>query len=119
AYPLLTWLFKIAHNTALDFLRKKRPEQVTLDDADTAGELVEPSPGPEEEVGALLDGELLERLLAELPPLYREVLVLRHQQDLDLKETARVLGIPEGTAKIRAFRARELLRRRLDETGWA
>lgn len=109
--PFLSWLFKIAHNTALDFLRARRPEHQTLDDPEQPVDVAERAPAEPE-----IDAGSVERALAELPPLYREALLLRHHEELDYAEIARITGAPLGTVKIRIFRGRELLRRRLAET---
>jgi RNA polymerase sigma factor (sigma-70 family) len=55
---------------------------------------------------------LVERLIAALPPLYREVLLLRHLQDMSVADVAAALALPEGTVKIRLFRAREMMRQK-------
>ncbi len=59
----------------------------------------------------------LHRALARLPVKYREAVVLRHIEGMEFHEIGRVLGIPAGTAKVRAFRAREMLRRLLESEG--
>lgn len=94
--PLLTWLFKIAHNTALDHLRARRLEALSLDDEDDPLEVADSGPSLEASAEAASRAEGVERLLAALPPLYREVLVLRHQEELDYAQIAQVLGLPEG-----------------------
>lgn len=115
--PLVSWLLGIAHNTAVDFLRSRKP---ALSLEDEAGPLYLPDPGQsvERAVQAVLDQETMERLAAELPPLYREVLVLRHGEGMDYSALAEVLQIPEGTVKVRLFRARDLLRRKLAALGY-
>jgi RNA polymerase sigma-70 factor (ECF subfamily) len=57
--------------------------------------------------------------MEQIPPLYREVLVLRHQEGMDYSAMAEALGLPEGTVKNRLFRAREMLRRKLETAGYA
>lgn len=112
-----SWLFGIAHHAALDFLRARRPREASLDDADAAYDAADEAPGPELSTERSLDGALIERLLAALPPLYREVLVLRHVEDMSVEGIAAALGMPEGTVKIRLFRARELMRRKWEAFG--
>lgn len=102
--PFITWLFKIAHNTTIDFLRRKRPETVSIPEDDS---LVDRGLSAAD---AVVGEAVAERLLGSLTPLYREALLLRHKEGLALKEIAGLLGIPEGTVKIRLFRARELLK---------
>ncbi|MCX5795853.1 MAG: RNA polymerase sigma factor [Elusimicrobia bacterium] len=115
--PLGSWLLGIAHNTAVDFLRSRKAA-VSLDDEADALELGDPGQSVEGAAQAAWDQQTMERLMAELPALYREAVVLRHNEGLDYASLAEVLQIPEGTAKIRLFRGRELLRRRLAALGY-
>lgn len=117
--PLLSWLFKIAHNTALDFLRARGEDPAALDDPESAVDPASPEPAVEVRLLAAERAQRLERLIESLPPLYREVLQLRHGEDMDYRAIGEVLGLPEGTVKIRLFRARELLRAKLEALGEA
>ncbi len=114
--PFITWLFKIAHNASLDFLRAKKPEAISIDEEEV-GVYPDSSASIEKELESVLQREFLDRILASLPPLYQEALILRHKEGLDLKEIAQVLQIPEGTVKIRLFRAREALKKKLESFG--
>jgi RNA polymerase sigma-70 factor (ECF subfamily) len=118
ARPFLSWLFGIAHHAALDHLRARRPAALSLDDPDGAPDPADPGPDAEAAAGAALDAELIERLLSALPPLYREPLVLRHKEEMDIPEIARVLSLPEGTVKVRLFRGRDMLKRKLEACGF-
>lgn len=111
--PLLTWLFRIAHNTAVDFLRAKKPEALSLEDAENPLEIEDSSLSLDKAAESRFRTEFLEKRLSELQPLYREVLLLRHQEDLDYRQIGEVLGLAEGTVKIRLFRAREKLKEAL------
>lgn len=115
SYPFITWLFKIAHNTSIDFMRARKPEAVSINDDDNPIDLEELGQPLEGAMESVLQQAFLEKLLAALPPLYREALALRHKDGLDVNEIAEVLQIPEGTAKIRLFRAREMLRKKMAE----
>jgi RNA polymerase sigma-70 factor (ECF subfamily) len=117
--PLASWLFKIAHNTALDFLRSRGEELTALDDPDMGVDPAQPGPGLEAVLVAEETRGRAERLIASLPPLYREVMLLRHTEDLDYRAIGEILGLPEGTVKIRLFRARDLLRAKLESLGEA
>jgi RNA polymerase sigma-70 factor (ECF subfamily) len=110
--PFLSWLFGIAHHAGLDFLRARRPRELALDDADAPLDLPDESSGPEAEVESALQAELVERLLRSLPAPYREVLLLRHAEDMSVEQAAAVLSLPVGTVKVRLFRAREMMRAR-------
>jgi RNA polymerase sigma-70 factor (ECF subfamily) len=115
-----TWLCRIALNRCKDVLRQRgrepwirtaHDEELHIPDADNESD----APGVALE---RREGEgRLRRALARLPMKYREVLVLRHIEQLDFREVGRLLKISEGAAKVRAFRAREMLRTLLDDQG--
>jgi RNA polymerase sigma-70 factor (ECF subfamily) len=117
-----TWLYRIAHNTALMRLRKKRPdtvsidEPVTLDDGETLPrQLYDWRDLPEDE---LLTGESLEYMdeaIQQLPETLRIVFVLRDIEGLSTAETGDVLSLSESAVKSRLHRARLFLRERLSE----
>jgi RNA polymerase sigma-70 factor (ECF subfamily) len=117
--PLISWLFRIGHNAAVDFLRAKKPETLSLDDADELLGLPDRGRSVEQTTHDAAEAESIEKLMAELPPLYREVLVLRHQEGMDYSGMADALGRPEGTVKNRLFRARDMLRKKLEAAGYA
>ena len=109
------WLFAIVRNTYYTWLRKTRPERLSVsfdDEAMSAGELAEL-----ESVGSPVDVVLQQRdarrlvnaALEELPEEFREVIVLRELEDLSYKEIAAIAGIPLGTVMSRLARARKLL----------
>jgi len=113
-YPFITWLFRIAHNTCVDFLRAKKPQSVSLDDADSPLDVPEDGPTVEENVAFAFQTEEAERLLASLPPLYREALLLQYREDLNCADIAGILQIPEGTVKVRLFRAKAAMKAKLE-----
>lgn len=108
--PFLSWLFKITHNTTLDFLRARKPEALSLHDEDHPIEIADPRFSQEQMLEAAFQKEKLEKLLSSLPPLYREVLILKHQEGLNYLEIGQILQIPAATVKIRIFRARNLMK---------
>ncbi|MBU2573560.1 MAG: RNA polymerase sigma factor [Elusimicrobia bacterium] len=113
AYPFITWLFRIAHNASVDFLRAKKPRTVSIDDEDAPLEIEDKGDCVETAVSFKLETGRVEKLLASLPPLYREILLLQYHENLTGREIAEVLRIPEGTVKIRLFRAKALMREKL------
>lgn len=117
-YPLLTWLFKIAHNTSIDHLRSCKGSTVTIDDEENPIELEDTAPSLEEKMERESEKALIERMVATVPDPYREVLVLRHQQELSYEEIAEVMQIPVGTVKVRLFRGREILKNKLSAMGY-
>jgi RNA polymerase sigma-70 factor (ECF subfamily) len=109
--PFHTWLFKITHNTTIDFQRKNKTRLVSVDEDSIEIEDAEPS--PEERLEIALRSELVEKAIATVPAPYREILILRYQQETPCAEIAVILGIPEGTVKIRLFRARGIMKQKL------
>jgi len=110
------WLFSVAHNLAIDFLRRRRGESLDWDNDSgaLAGDRFA-SPGPDA-LERLLDFErmsLLAACLGELPAIHREVLTLRFEEGMKLEEIADVSGVPLSTVKSRLQRALEGLRIRL------
>lgn len=110
-----SWLFKIAHNTAIDHLRRRRLTTVSLEageelDADYDPALVDPEAETPEEAAQRSDlARHLERALASLRPEYREILVLRYREGLAYNEIAEVMQVPLGTVKTHLHRARREL----------
>ena len=109
-----SWLYRIASNVCLDFLRSRsRHPQVSLSGADeddrTAFELPDMSQNPEEQLMKKLSMEAVRRGLGQLPEQQRQILVLRELGGLSYAELARILGLEEGTVKSRIFRARKRL----------
>ncbi|MBU6321494.1 MAG: sigma-70 family RNA polymerase sigma factor [Patescibacteria group bacterium] len=104
------WLYRIAHNTFLDALRRGRREPLALDlDALVAHPSYERD--TESEDDAREARELVERGLARLPERYREVLVLYYLESLSYQEIADVLQVPLGTVGVRLARARAALKK--------
>lgn len=116
------WLLAIVRNVAYRWLavRKRRSNVIPLDN----GAAGHDRPPPAEHIAAdapsaeaLLIGKaeqaLVHRALAELPPAYREVIILRELEDMSYQEIATVTGVPLGTVMSRLARAREQLRLQL------
>lgn len=117
--PFRPWLYRIATNLAIDHLRRRRPT-IALDAPLVDGEplrleLVEQGPGPAEQHEQAELAAYLAQKVAELPPNYRSVILLRHGHDLSYQEIADILQVPVSTVKTRLFRAREALRLKLSE----
>lgn len=107
---LRAWLFGIARRALMDRLRRRysRARDTPLTD-DVAA--LEPEEWPDEDVG------LMHEELQAMPLVEREVLVLFYLRELPLDQVAAVLDAPIGTVKSRLFRARRMLRQRLEQRG--
>ena len=107
------WLFAVARNIAIDYLRRRRPaslEEPLGDDLFVSDALATGTPGPLDQVLRSEKIESVRRALESQPPLYREVLTLRFEEEMKLEEIAEVLSVPLGTVKTRLARALERLR---------
>lgn len=119
-----SWLFKIAHNTTLDHLRRRELETVALetpdDDAgDLAAVLADPSERSPEAVAQRGDlARALAGAVARLRPEYREVVLLRFAQGQAYQDIAEITGLPLGTVKTQLHRARKELMDVLRADGW-
>ena len=108
-----TWLFSVAHNLAIDHLRRQRSK--SLDEPDESGMLPSdrlPSRGadPLEELLESERAAILGEAIRELPAIQREVLSLRFEEGMKLEEIAEVAAVPLSTVKSRLHRALESLR---------
>jgi RNA polymerase sigma-70 factor, ECF subfamily len=115
-----TWLVRIAANEALMRLRKRRPNQVSLDEPIEGEDDVIPQqiedwgPSPEQRFAQTEMREILRGVIEELPPDFRVVFVLRDVEGLSTEETAETVGISEAAVKSRLLRARLKLRQNLN-----
>ncbi|MGH7570993.1 MAG: RNA polymerase sigma factor [Gemmatimonadota bacterium] len=119
------WLFKIAHNTAIDQLRKSGPDTYSLDrgddddDPDFHAVLADTDATTPLEAAERADlAESMAAAVERLRPEYREVIVLRHQEGLAYEEIAEIAGLPLGTVKTYIHRARKELAALLGGSGW-
>jgi RNA polymerase sigma-70 factor, ECF subfamily len=114
-----TWLVRIAVNQALMKLRKRRPNQVSLDEEVDTGEDTIPrevedwGPSPEDRYEQRELSGILSQVIAELDPPFRVVFQLRDIEELSTEETAEALGLSVPAVKSRLLRARLKLRQKL------
>ncbi len=122
-FKFSTWIYRIAHNAAIDHLRRggaSRTEEMTAEgEGGTSFEkpLASKAPTPEQETERGERRAEIEEVVAQLPAAYRELIVLRHSHDLSYDEIAEVTSLPLGTVKNRIFRAREAMRELLVARG--
>lgn len=109
------WIYRIATNVCLDFLRSKsRKQQVSLtvsddDDEDAQLDIPDPSSDPEQQLMQKMSMQSVEEGLKTLPDKQRQILVMRELGGMSYAEIGKALSLEEGTVKSRIFRARKRL----------
>jgi RNA polymerase sigma-70 factor (ECF subfamily) len=122
---LSSWILKIAHNTAIDHLRRARLQPLPLEPAGeeekSAADAIEDLAAvwPDRAVERSRLAEAVDRALDALRPEYRAALTLRYHEDLDYAEIAAILEVPLGTVKTFLHRARIAMAAELARAGWA
>lgn len=120
-YKFSTWLYRIAHNAAIDHLRRNSMNAQSLETENGDGtyqlQIESPNPTPEQDRERSEWRAEIESVVKELPTAYRDLILLRHSRDMSYDEIAEVTGLPLGTVKNRLFRAREMMRGLLIERG--
>ncbi len=120
-YAFSTWLYKIATNHTIDFLRKKKLPTFSIDkpihtkDGELEYEVPDTTYRPDRHVVADQRRRLIQEAIEALPKKYHRVIVMRHQQEKSYEEIAQELDLPLGTVKAHIFRARKLLYKYLRE----
>jgi RNA polymerase sigma-70 factor, ECF subfamily len=123
-YKFSSWIFKIAHNTALDQLRRKEPETLSLDGsphartaAETEATTITPESGGETPEQYALNRELgaeIEGAIGTLRTEYRTAILLCHVEGRPYEEIAEIMDVPLGTVKTFIHRGRKELMQRLE-----
>ena len=113
-YAFSTWLFKIATNNCIDFIRKQKANLISIDQADDDEDMSAPplhssNPDPEEDMIKNQRVDLMRDVVDKLKPRYRNLIKLRYFKEYSYEEIAQELDLPLGTVKAQLFRARELL----------
>ncbi len=103
-----TWIYKIAHNIFIDFIRKRKKLELSEDINEWTN--IEDEGSTDEEALKNEKLEILQRALMKLPAGKREILTLKRYHELKYKEIAEILGCSEGAVKVRIFRAMDELR---------
>lgn len=121
-YAFSTWLFKIASNNCIDFLRKKRGMHISIEngtespETDQSVKLKSKEPNPEEKLIRQQKAILLRKVVRRLKPRYQILVDLRYFREYSYEEIAKELKLPLGTVKAQLFRAREMLFKMIDAT---
>ncbi|MDD4363536.1 MAG: sigma-70 family RNA polymerase sigma factor [Atribacterota bacterium] len=119
AFRFSTWLYQIALNVTKDRLKKKKLDSVSLDNNFADGRELQNEltsfqnnkNNPENYLDSVEKKEMLQQAMLSLPVQYREIIILRHLQDLSYQELATILKVSPDTARVRLFRAREQLKK--------
>lgn len=121
-YKFSTWLYRIAHNAAIDHMRRNSvsPQSIEAENADGTYQIQIESrrPSPEQDHEQSEWRTEIDLVVKCLPPSYRDLILLRHSRDLSYDEIAEITGLPLGTVKNRLFRAREMMREMFVERGF-
>ena len=118
-YAFSTWLYKIATNSSIDYIRKRKlntfsiDKPVAMEESDFSFELPDTTYQPDKNIIQRQRSTLIDDAIDKLPEKYRKVIILRHTEERDYAEIAKILKLPIGTVKAHIFRARELLNKYL------
>lgn len=123
-YAFSTWLFKIASNNCIDFLRKEKKKRMVSLDNTVSGddgdemtfEVKDDKPDPEEVFIKEQKAETMREVVDKLKPRYRDLVMLRYFKEYSYDEIAKEMDLPLGTVKAQLFRAREFLSQMLKHT---
>lgn len=118
-FKFSTWIFRIASNAGIDYLRKRRVRTIPLEATPSAEddrpprEYASSEPDPQAVLRNTERREKIATEIAMLPPEFRDLIALRHFSGLSYEEIAAVKKMPLGTVKNKLFRARAVLKERL------
>ena len=121
-YAFSTWLFKIASNNCIDFMRKKKKNVLANDNYEDVNEsyqvksLASGGLDPEENLIKSQKIELMRKVVDKLKPRYKRLIQLRYFEEYSYEEICEELDLPLGTVKAQLFRAREFLFNILKDT---
>lgn len=120
-YAFSTWLYRIATNHTIDYLRKKKLKTLSIDkpmktkDGEMEMQLPDESAGTDRNIIRKQRQKIVQHAIDNLPEKYRRVIELRHMEEKSYQEIADVLDLPLGTVKAHIFRAREMLYKALKD----
>ena len=120
-YKFSTWLFRVAQNAAIDRIRKRRLQLVSMDRQGSGDEelgtkeITSPDHRPYRDLRNVERGEAIQQAIDSLPWDYRELIVLRHYGELSYDEIAKLKDMPLGTVKNKLFRGRQMMKENLHD----
>jgi len=118
-YAFSTWLYKIATNSSIDYIRKKKlstfsiDKPIAMEESDSTYELPDSTYEPDKHIIQRQKIHIIQEAINQLPEKYKRVIIMRHSEERDYTEIAKALKLPIGTVKAHIFRARELLNKYL------
>ena len=118
---LSTWIAQIAYNTCLSWIEKKKPTlngdlqdmEFLINEGGSTPLMRIAEKDPERQTAERDLSRILQKEIEKLPPIYRVLIVLFHQENMRYDELVSITGLPEGTVKSHLFRARKMLRENL------
>jgi RNA polymerase sigma-70 factor, ECF subfamily len=114
-HQFASWLFKITNNHCIDYIRKKKlrvysiDDQIKTEDGEMSYEIPDSTYEPDLNLLREQKSKLIRQAIDSLPKKYREVILLRHREELSYEEIAKKTGLPVNTIKVQLFRAREMM----------
>lgn len=114
-YSFAAWIYRIASNNCIDFIRRKKFHFIPIQtdnkkfDDEQFIEIEDTDKTPDDKIIEKEQQEILQKAIEDLPEKYREIIKLRHYEELDYLEIAKKLNMPLGTVKATLFRARKIL----------
>lgn len=117
-YAFSTWLFRIATNNCIDFIRKQRMQTMSMDDDGEGGKgyvskeiknMASTSFSPEEEMINEQQKKYIREIVLKLKPNYRQLVEMRYFDEMSYEQISQALNMPMGSVKAKLFRARNLL----------
>ncbi|MCR4416536.1 MAG: sigma-70 family RNA polymerase sigma factor [Ignavibacteria bacterium] len=120
-YAFSTWIYRIAINNTIDYLRKKKLETFSIDidseEDDDRPKFEIPDSSYSADANIILEQrqQIINDAINSLPEKYKKVIELRHKEELSYEEISEILNLPIGTVKAHLFRARELLNKYLKD----
>jgi RNA polymerase sigma factor (sigma-70 family) len=120
-YSFSTWIFKIASNNCIDYMRKKKLKTLSIDmtieqeEGESSFELPDPSYETDKNLIEEQRKKIIQDAINSLPEKYKVVIQMRHQEEKNYDEISEILCMPIGTVKAHIFRAREMLNKYLKD----
>lgn len=122
-YAFSSWLFRIAKNNCIDFIRSKKTSIVDYDSnvfvyvegSSVTASVPSKADDPEEKLIAMQSVSRVQHIISKLRPRYRRLVELRYFKEYTYDEIAEELNLPMGTVKAQLFRARQMLQKTLKD----